>query len=75
MTALDAIEKRAATQRTPINWPAVRLFAVAVIPLVLGYAVGAVAWVCVRVVAAFMQGYDAGAGRVTPAPPTRGRAG
>jgi hypothetical protein len=75
VTAMDAIEKRATVQRTPVDWRAVRLFVVAVVPLMLGYAVGAVVWVAVRVGAAFMQGFDAGAGRAATPTPTPRRQG
>jgi hypothetical protein len=72
---MASIEKRAAAERTPLDWRAVRLFLVAVIPLVLGYMVGAVVWLCVRVAASFMEGFDRGRGPRPVAPTPQRRAG
>lgn len=68
---LDAIEARAAdTTRTPVDWRRVwlrvRLAVVAFLPLLVGYIVGAVAWVATRAGAAFMEGFDKGRGATAP---------
>jgi hypothetical protein len=63
---IDAIEARATTTRAPVDWRRVwlrvRLAVVAFLPMLVGYTVGVVVWVAVRVGAAFLEGFDKGRG-------------
>lgn len=60
---------RARAEANPVDWRRVGLAVLAVVPLMLGRAVGLIAWAASYAVAAFMEGYEAG--RVpAPAPET-----
>lgn len=64
---VDAVRARAVAN--PVDWRRVALAVLAVVPLMMGRAVGLIAWGASYAVAAFMEGYEAG--RVpAPAPET-----
>lgn len=67
-TLVDVPDRvRARAEANPVDWRRFGLTVLALVPLMLGRAVGLVAWAASYAVAAFMEGYEAGR-RPAPAP-------